>query len=78
MATLNITIDLDPSDNIDTEALTRELTRYAHELVSRKATDSEYYISPRIRSLHTGFVCPDNLSADYKSEIAHARSDSSL
>lgn len=32
----------------------------------QEATD--YYISPTIKALETGFKCPDNLSEDYKQE----------
>ena len=36
----------------------------------QEATDSneQYYISPTIKALETGFKCPDNLSEDYKQE----------
>lgn len=29
----------------------------------------EYYISPKVKALETGFKCPEDLSLDYKKEL---------
>ena len=75
MATLNITIEINHPENFDAEALTRELTRYANEILSRDDSSNTFYISPRIRALETGFVCSDDLSADYKREISEGKTE---
>ena len=42
----------------------------------QEATD--YYISPTIKALETGFKCPDNLSEDYKQEWSDALTEKHL
>lgn len=42
----------------------------------QEATD--YYISPTIKALETGFKCPDNLSEDYKQEWSDAITEKHL
>ena len=42
----------------------------------RKVSRSEgtaYYISAAVKALETGFQCPEDLSGDYKKELAEAR-----
>ena len=38
----------------------------------------KYKISPRVKALEMGFVCPDNLSEDYKKEIKEGRINKGL
>lgn len=33
----------------------------------------KYKISPKVKALEMGYVCPDNLSIDYKKEIREGR-----
>ena len=35
--------------------------------------DVKYKLSPRVKALEMEFVCPDNLSEDYKKEITEGR-----
>lgn len=42
----------------------------------QEATD--YYISPTIKALETGFKCPDNLSEDYKQEWSDSLTEKHL
>ena len=37
------------------------------------AKPMHYYISSAVKALETDFKCPDDLSSDYKKEIAEAR-----
>lgn len=36
----------------------------------RSISKDGYYISPKVKALETGFVCPTNLSEDYKDEVS--------
>ena len=38
----------------------------------------DYYISSSVRALETGFECPEDLSFDYKAELAEARTEKYL
>ena len=38
----------------------------------------KYKISPRVKALEMEFVCPDNLSEDYKKEITEGRINKGL
>ena len=33
---------------------------------SQDATSEKYYISPKVKALESGFICPKDLSFDYK------------
>lgn len=65
----------------DVNELERKLTEYANRIVLRQvAPDSiddvkDLYISPLIKELETGFVCPENMSPDYKEEISQLRKE---
>lgn len=37
---------------------------------SKSISKDGYYISPKVKALETGFICPDNLSRDYKDELS--------
>ena len=38
-------------------------------------SEKDYYISSSVRALETDFKCPEDLSFDYKAEIAEARTE---
>lgn len=44
----------------------------------RSISKNDYYISPKVKALETGFVCPANLSEDYKDEVSDALMDKYL
>lgn len=37
---------------------------------SQDATPEKYYISPKVKALESGFICPKDLSFDYKKELS--------
>lgn len=37
---------------------------------SQDATSEKYYISPKVKALESGFICPKDLSFDYKKELS--------
>lgn len=42
------------------------------KLHSNQTTEkkTEYFISPKVKALETGFKCPEYLSSDYKQELS--------
>lgn len=64
MGTLNIRIEVPNTGMFDVSELERELTEYANRILLRQVVpDSiddvkDLYISPLIKELETGFVCP--------------------
>ena len=42
------------------------------------ASSRQYYISPEVKALETGFVCSEPLSEDYKKEIKEGLSEKHL
>ena len=79
MATLNIQIEMPNTGTFNVKELERRLTEYARSIVLRPTTSEttndkkNLYISPLIKELETGFVCPDDMSHDYKEEISQLR-----
>ena len=75
MATLNIEIEIPDRKDFDTDKLRQCIMEYAQRmtaLLEKKkpyVADMPLYISERIKAMETGFVCPENLSDDYKEEI---------
>lgn len=75
METLNVRIEVPSIGSLDVGELERKLTEYAKKIIlTRVAPDpiddtKDLYISPVIKELETGFVCPENMSHDYKEEI---------
>lgn len=51
--------------------LRNDTSEHLEEPVSSKKV--KYRISPQIKALEMGYVCPDNLSIDYKEEIKEGR-----
>lgn len=47
-----------------------------HRSVSSQ--ESEYYISPKVKALETGFKCPMDLSLDYEKELSEALAEKHL
>ena len=37
---------------------------------SQDSTTEKYYISPKVKALESGFICPKDLSLDYKKELS--------
>ncbi len=42
------------------------------KMQARTAAKEQYYISPKVKALETGFKCPKDLSLDYKKELSDA------
>lgn len=42
------------------------------KMQARIASKEQYYISPKVKALETGFKCPKDLSLDYKKELSDA------
>ncbi len=45
---------------------------------SKITTERQYYISPKVKALETGFKCPEGLSTDYKDELQDALTEKYL
>jgi hypothetical protein len=43
-----------------------------------KTSEQQYYISPAVKALETGFKCPEYLSEDYKKETIDSLSEKYL
>ena len=37
---------------------------------AQNSTAKKYYISPKVKALESGFICPKDLSFDYKKELS--------
>ncbi len=46
---------------------------YDSSSIEPSVDNSQYYISPRIKAMETGYKCADDLSTDYKKEIGAYR-----
>lgn len=84
METLNIQIQVPSTGAFDINELERRLTEYAKKIVgghavAEPALDTKnIHISPLIKELETGFICPENISHDYKEELAQLRAEKYL
>ena len=80
MEILNIRVEVPSTGVFDVKELEHRLTEYAKRIVcgrtiSEPAHDVEsIYISPLIRELETGFICPENISHD-KEELSQLRAE---
>lgn len=47
----------------------------SHQMTEK---NTEYYISPKVKALESGFKCPELLSSNYKQELSDALVDKYL
>ena len=50
------------------EAVVTGLNTFLEKFKEKVSTKEKYYISPEVKALEVGFVCPQDLSEDYKKE----------
>lgn len=50
-----------------------EKFRAKRDITKTMGASVEYYISPKVKALETGFECPADLSSDYKAELSEGK-----
>ena len=58
-------------NNISSEAIKAGMKALMNNIRanSQASTAEKYYISPKVKALESGFICPKDLSLDYKKEF---------
>lgn len=81
METLNIRVEVPSTGLFDIGELEQKLTEYTKKIVLERVVSQpfddvkDFDISPLIKKLETGFVCPDDMTYDYKRELSQLRAD---
>ena len=78
MAKLNIEIEIPDRKDFNADEFRQRVTNYAQRMMAsmdskKGVAGSQLYVSERIKAMETGFVCPADMSDDYKKEMQARR-----